>query len=215
MTGSTKHRSLKVVFIICFILSILSIGFSSWVYTIKPYGFDINVSTGNVINTSNFLKINNLNLFKYCKAGFVEDETISYKSHISSNLEVDVSRLKKELVFDSLNQCTISLSLYQNSNSNAFNVIDNIVNFNVSSSIESLGIEFTHSVVNNRYQIEINLTNLNFPLEIINLTCFFEIDVSNSVLNSSFEEVVYSKMVDKNIVFILEGGLKNVEWKNG
>lgn len=191
--------------------SILGIGFSSWLLENEVSKVDVNVTTGDVVNISNFLNFKKFTTFNYCKSGFIKDEIISYKTELCAEIDIDFNSMSEELGDYEVNGFELDLDLYQNSTYDSFNFINAITSFQATIQPNSIGLNYTHGLSNNIYSTQLTFSDLSGLTENIKLNCSFNIDVSNYLANSSFENEIYGKILNKNTVFVLQGGFKNVK----
>lgn len=192
-------------------LSILGIGFSSWLLENEVSKVDVAVTTGDVVNVSDFLNFKKITTFNYCKSGFIKDEIISYQTELCVEIDIDYNSMSEELGDYEVNEFELDLDLYQNSTSGSFNFINAITSFQATIQPNSIGLNYTYGLSNNIYSTQLTFSNLSGLTETIKLNCSFNIDVSNSLANSSFENEIYGKVLNKNTVFVLQGGFKNVK----
>ena len=192
-------------------LSILGIGFSSWLLENEVLKVDVTATTGDVVNISNFLNFKKFTTFYYCKAGFIKDEIISYQTELCAEIDIDFNSMSEKLEDYQVNEFELDLDLYQNSTSDSFNFINAITSFQATIHPNSIGLNYTNGLSNNIYSVQLTFSNLAELNETIKLYCSFNIDVSNYLSNSSFENEIYGKALNKNTVFVLRGGFKNVK----
>ena len=169
------------------ILSIISAGFSSWVYVNvnSSIAKDINVNTGNITYNDIFLMSNDdLTTFYLGPDGLVEDETIVTKSSIVAsfqiinsvaynisnngnfNFETILECSKQECLTNHINYSNIDITTISNTSNKISNKIINDIKINISSS-GITNVKLTYNVndnSNNIYTYYSNKPTFNFKL---------------------------------------------------
>lgn len=169
------------------ILSIISAGFSSWVYVNvnSSIAKDINVNTGNITYNDIFLMSNdNLTTFHLGPDGLVEDETIVTKSSIVAsfqiinsvaynisnngnfNFETILECSNQEFLTNHITYSNIDIVTISNTPNKINNQIINDIKINISSS-GITNVKLTYNVndnSNNIYTYYSNKPTFNFKL---------------------------------------------------
>lgn len=169
------------------ILSIISAGFSSWVYVNvnSSIAKDINVNTGNITYNDIFLMSNDdLTTFYLGPDGLVEDETIVTKSSIVAsfqiinsvaynisnngnfNFETILECSKQEFLTNHITYSNIDIAIISNTHNKINNKIINDIKINISSS-GITNVKLTYNVndnSNNIYTYYSNKPTFNFKL---------------------------------------------------
>lgn len=169
------------------ILSIISAGFSSWVYVNVNSSItkDINVNTGNITYNDIFLMSNDdLTTFHLGPDGLVEDETIVTKSSIVAsfqiinsvaynisnngnfNFETILECSNQEFLTNHITYSNIDIATISNTHNKINNKIINDIKINISSS-GITNVKLTYNVnddSNNIYTYYSNKPTFNFKL---------------------------------------------------
>lgn len=162
------------------ILSIISAGFSSWIYVNvnSSISNDININTGNIIYNDIFLMSNDdLITFNLGPDGIVEEETIVTKSTISASFQII--------------------------NNVAYNISNN-GNFNFETILECSNKDFITTYIS--YSNIISNDN-NINLNVINITSN---KVDNKIINNITLSIAYSGVTKVKLIYNVNDNSNNI-----
>ena len=195
-------RRLKMqctILIILACLSIMSVGFASWV-TINDSDITISGSivVDNVLDSNNYITCNNIQVFKYFKTGFVSDDNkIVNTGYISFDLVINNKTCKENFKDDQ--NLDISLQLESN-NLNLFH--SDIISMEVKKNNETRPHLFSND--NNICVLPITITNFHSDSDTITL----HIEYVFTILNTEkFSNEVYPILITDNFNFALSAKL--------
>ena len=122
---------INLIFLLC-MLSLVSIGFSSWSITLDAINVDANISVDNVVNSEDYIYLdttkgdNNtgISCFKYKNNGYLDNNgEISNTGYINAYFIIDLNKCK--LLFSKSNSIYLSITLkYANDNPTILNIFE-------------------------------------------------------------------------------------------
>lgn len=206
---------INLIFLLC-MLSLVSIGFSSWSITLDAINVDANISVDNVVNSEDYIYLdttkgdNNTGIccFKYKNNGYLDNSgEIANTGYVEAYFIMDLDRCK--LLFSQSNSMYLSITLkYANDNPTILNIFQDdrqelgyrtvnheiIIDNNYDVTMGSIS-----GIDNKQYVIPITMNNLStIEEQFIN----FQIKYSFfATAGDYFNEQIYQYLYGDNIKF--------------
>lgn len=197
------------VLFLLFNISLIGVGFSSWVYTsIKNANHNINIEVGNIINLGEYFSEPEINTFEVCPTGLVVDETICYKGEISLKTNI----LLKNGLLSKLNNITETVNLsIKIVNKGTFNFFSNLymgsLNPNIKYSFFEIGnspnyLDASASINNYLIKTDISYSNSSLQtIESVSMSLIYYFDFSN--YKDNFQKQIYDNLGNDPLSFDL------------
>lgn len=122
---------INLILVLC-MLSLISIGFSSWNITLDAINVDANISVDNVVNSEDYIYLDttkgdnntSISCFKYKNNGYLDNNgEISNTGYINAYFIIDLNKCK--LLFSKSNSIYLSITLkYANDNPTILNIFE-------------------------------------------------------------------------------------------
>ena len=192
---------INLILVLC-MLSLISIGFSSWNITLDAINVDANISVDNVVNSEDYIYLdttkgdNNtgISCFKYKNNGYLDNNgEISNTGYINAYFIIDLNKCK--LLFSKSNSIYLSITLkYANDNPTILNIFED--------DRQELGYRtINHEVIIDNKQYILPIT-INDILTIEEQFISFQIKYSFfATAGNYFNEQIYKYLYGDNIKF--------------
>ena len=206
---------INLIFLLC-MLSLVSIGFSSWSITLDAINVDANISVDNVVNSEDYIYLdttkgyNNTGIccFKYKNNGYLDNNgEITNTGYVEAYFIMDLDRCK--LLFSQSNSMYLSITLkYANDNPTILNIFQD--------DRQELGYRTVNHeiIIDNNYDVTMGsisgIDNKQYviPITISNLSTIEEQFISFQIKYSFFatagdyfNEQIYQYLYGDNIKF--------------
>ena len=118
---------INLILVLC-MLSLISIGFSSWNITLDAINVDANISVDNVVNSEDYIYLDTTkgdnSCFKYKNNGYLDNNgEISNTGYVNAYFIIDLNKCK--LLFSKSNSIYLSITLkYANDNPTILNIFE-------------------------------------------------------------------------------------------
>ena len=215
---------INIIVLLC-ILSLISVGFSSWSITIDDRYIDGNISTDNVINSEDYIYLdttkgdNNtgISCFKYKKEGYLgSDNNITDKGYIDAYFIIDLNKCKTLFANSNALDLTIILK-YAENNPTSLNIFEEdrqdtgyrTLNYNIiTNNSNHFVVDTAYGTENRQYALHMIISDiLTIEEELINFQIRYTFFAT---VGEYFENNIYTKLYGDNVKFsiavsIMEG----------